>query len=131
MLELQHAMAVEAGDSILDEDNIPDGGLLLSVCNGLVTFEKEGGFLALVHYTFQQYLEQKAGSLFPEAQVEIVRTCLTYLCLDDFEQGPCHRDQDFRIRLKRWPLLSYAAPKWGLHACQGAEETCRGMYISE
>ena len=130
MLEIKHALAVETGDSSLDEDNIPEEGLLLSVCNGLVTYEEEGSFLALVHYSFQQYLEQKAESLFPKAQVDIVRTCLTYLCFDEFERGPCHGDQDFGRRLKRWPLLSYAVPKWGQHACQGAEEDCRDLILS-
>ena len=130
MPELQHALAVETGDSVLDEDNIPEEGLLLSVCNGLVTYEKERGCLALVHYTLQQYLQQKAESLFPEAQAEIVRTCLTYLSFDEFEQGPCHKDNDFRTRLERWPLLSYAVFKWGQHARQGAEEACRGSILS-
>lgn len=129
MLEIQHALAVEAGDAHLDEDNIPDEGLLLSVCNGLVTYEKEGDFLALVHYTFQQYLEQKAENLFPEAQVDIVRTCLTYLSFDEFGQGPCQGEQDFKVRLERWPLLRYAVPKWGQHACQGAEEGCRDLIL--
>lgn len=64
--ELQHALAVETGDRTLDEDNIPDEGLLLSVCNGLLIHE--GGFLSLVHYTLQEYLEQEAETLFPEAQ---------------------------------------------------------------
>ncbi len=130
ILEIQHALAVETGDTILDEDNLPEEGLLLSVCNGLVTYEKEGGFLALVHYTFQQYLEQKAESLFPEAQVEIVRACLTYLSFEEFEQGPCPSDQDFMVRLKRWPLLSYAVPMWGQHARQGTEWACRDLIIS-
>lgn len=130
MLEIQHALAVETGDATLDEDNIPEEGLLLSVCNGLVTYEKEGGFLTLVHYTLQQYLEQKAENLFPEARVEIVRTCLTYLSFDEFEQGPCHEDQDFVVRLERWPLLSYAVHEWGRHARQGAEEACRSLIVS-
>ena len=130
ILEIQHALAVETGDTNLDEDNIPEEGLLLSVCNGLITYEKEGGFLALVHYTFQQYLEQKAENLFPEAQVEIVRACLTYLSFDEFEQGPCPSDQDFMIRLKRWPLLNYAVPMWGQHARQGIEWACRDLIIS-
>lgn len=130
MLELQHALAVEVGDAALDEDNIPEEGLLLSVCSGLVTYEKEGGFLALVHYTFQQYLEQKAERLFPEAQVDIVRTCLTYLSFDAFEQGPCRTDQDLVVRYQRWPLLNYAVPKWGQHARQGAEEACRDLIVS-
>ena len=130
MAEIQHALAVEPGDSNLDEDNIPERELLLSVCNGLVTYEKERGFLALVHYTFQQYLEQKAKTLFPEAQAEIVRTCLTYLSFDEFEQGPCHQDRDLMVRRKRWPLLRYAVCEWGQHARQGAEEICRDLIVS-
>ena len=130
MPELQHALAVETGDSDLDADNIPEEGLLLSVCNGLVTYEKEGSVLVLVHYTFQQYLEQKAETIFPEAQVEIVRTCLTYLTFDEFEQGPCCEDNDFRARLELWPLLSYAVFTWGQHARQGAEEACRDLILA-
>ena len=130
MLELQHALAVEIGDSDLDVDNIPEEGLLLSVCNGLITYEKEGSVLALVHYTFQQYLEQKAENIFPEAQVEIVRTCLTYLSFDEFEQGPCRTDNDLQARLQRLPLLGYAVGKWGQHARQGAEEACRDLISS-
>ena len=134
VLELQHALAVETGDSMLDEDNIPEQELLLSVCNGLVTYEKEGGFLALVHYTFQQYLERKAKNLFPEAQVDIVRTCLTYLSFDEFEQGPCLENQHLVDRHKRWPLLRYAVSRWGQHARQGAEEACIdliGSFLSQ
>ena len=130
MPELQHALAVESGDSGLDTDNIPEEGLLLSVCNGLVTYEKEGSVLALVHYTFQQYLEHKAETLFPEAQVEIVRTCLTYLSFDEFERGPCRTENDFRARREQWPLLGYAVPRWGQHAGQGAEEVCRDLIFS-
>ena len=130
MLEIKHALAVETGDSFLDEENIPEEELLLSICNGLVTYEEEGSFLALVHYSFQQYLEQKAESLFPQAHTELVRTCLTYLCFDEFERGPCHRDHDFRLRLRRWPLLRYAVPKWGQHARQGAAEDCRDLKLS-
>ena len=130
MPELQHALAVETGDSDLDADNIPEEGLLLSVCNGLVTYEKEGLVLTLVHYTFQQYLEHKAQTLFPEAQVEIVRTCLTYLSFDEFERGPCRAENDFRARLEQWPLLGYAVHKWSQHAGQGAEEACRDLIFS-
>ena len=124
MLEVQHAVAVEIGDQSLDDDNIPEEGLLLSVCNGLVTYQKESGFLALVHYTFQQYLERKSNSLFPEAHIEIVRTCLTYMSFDEFGLGPCQDDQRFEFRLQRYPLLRYAAFRWSQHALLGAEETC-------
>lgn len=129
MPELQHALAVETGDHTLDEDNIPDEGLLFSVCNGLLIHE--GGFLSLVHYTLQEYLELKAETLFPEAQADIVRTCLTYLSFDDFEEGPCCLgDQEFEARLRRWPLLRYAVFKWGYYARETVEEPCKDLIMS-
>ena len=130
MLEVQHAVAVEMNDQILDNDNIPEEGLLLSVCNGLVTYQKESGFLALVHYTFQQYLERKANNLFPEAHIEIVRTCLTYMSFDEFGLGPCQDDHRFELRLQRYPLLRYAAFRWSQHALLGAEEACSKLIVS-
>lgn len=130
MIEMQHALAVETGDPNLDKHNVPDEGILLSVCNGLVTYEKERGRLSFVHYTFQQYLEQRAESLFPDAQIEIVRTCLTYLCFEEFRQGPCYEDKDFIVRHEQWPLLSYAVLKWNQHARRGAEEACKDLILS-
>ena len=130
MLEVQHAVAVEISDQSLDDDNIPEEGLLLSVCNGLVTYQKESGFLALVHYTFQQYLERKADSLFPEAHIEIVRTCLTYMSFDEFELGPCQDGHCFELRLQRYALLRYAAFRWSQHALLGAEEACSKLILS-
>ena len=126
--ELQHALAVEVGDQTLDEDNIPEVALLLSVCNGLLIHE--GGFLNLVHYTLQEYLEHKSETLFPEAQVEIARTCLMYLSFHEFEKGPCTLgDEEFEARLRQWPLLRYAVFKWGLHARGLAEEPCKDLIL--
>lgn len=130
MVELQHALAVEVGERIFDEDNIPDEGLVLSVCNGLLTYQKEGGFLSLVHYTFQEYLELKAKSLFPEAELEIVRTGLTYLSFNEFEKGPCSQDHEFKARLRQWPLLQYVVFEWGQHARGSVEEHCKDLIMS-
>lgn len=63
-------------------------------------------------------------------KAEIVRTCLTYLAFDEFEKGPCHGDQEFEARLRRWPLLQYAVFKWGHHAHEAAEEPCKDLIIS-
>lgn len=122
ILQLQHALAVEIGDQTLDEDNIPDDEMLLSWCYGLLINQKKSGLLSLVHYTLQEYLELKARDQFPQAQVEMARTCLTYLSFDEFKTGPCHGDHNFEARLRQWPLLRYAASKWGHHASGSAEE---------
>jgi hypothetical protein len=39
--ELQHALAVELGESELDEENIPDEELLTSLCAGLVIIDRQ------------------------------------------------------------------------------------------
>lgn len=127
MIELQHALAVETGDRDLDEENIPDEALLLSVCNGLLVYEKIGGFLTLVHHTFQEYMERKADILFPEAELEMARISLTYLMFDEFAKGPCRGDQKFEDRLQRWPLLRYAVFNWGHHVRYSAEGNCEDL----
>lgn len=53
-LELQHALAVEIGQSSLDEDNLPEIDDVVSVCAGLVTIDEGSGIIRLVHYTTQE-----------------------------------------------------------------------------
>jgi len=130
MSEILHAISIEVGNVASDEDGIPDEGLVLSICTGLAVYEKEPGYLALVHYTLQQYFELKAEAHFPEAQVDIARVCLTYLSLSEFESGPCPYDHLFKNRMHKRPLLRYAVPNWGAHAQGNAEELCQDMILS-
>ena len=39
--ELQHALGVEVGESVLDEDNSPQVEDIVSVCSGLVTVDEK------------------------------------------------------------------------------------------
>ena len=54
--ELQHALAVEPGDVRFDEDGVPDIGLVISICAGIVEI-RENNTMGLVHYTAQEYLK--------------------------------------------------------------------------
>jgi hypothetical protein len=56
--ELQHALAVEAGESALNQENLPQIEDMVSVCAGLVTVDKKSGIIRLVHYTTQDYFER-------------------------------------------------------------------------
>jgi hypothetical protein len=57
-LELQHALAVEVGNSELDEENLPEIEDMISVCAGLVTIDNESNVIRLIHYTAQEYFER-------------------------------------------------------------------------
>lgn len=62
ILELRYALAVETQDQTLDEENIPSEKLLLSIRNGMLLCQRTGGFLSLVYFTVQQYLELELAS---------------------------------------------------------------------
>lgn len=122
VLELQDALAVEPDDIFLDEDSIPDEDLMISVCAGIVAVQRESNTLGLVHSTTQEYFERKATEYFPEAQREIVTTCLTYLSFQEFESGPCNSDKEVEARLQERHFLPYASRHWGRHVTGPLEE---------
>ncbi|TEY74291.1 hypothetical protein BOTCAL_0074g00210 [Botryotinia calthae] len=113
--ELRHALAVEVDQSEADEENVPEIDDIVAVCAGLVTIDEESDIIRLVHYTAKQYFERTQRFLFPDAEAEIARTCLTYLSFDAFESGFCPTDEKFEARLRSNVLYDYAARNWGHH----------------
>ena len=57
-LGLQHAIAAEVDKSELDRENLTDTGLIVSVCAGLVTVDKESDIIRLVHYTTREFFKR-------------------------------------------------------------------------
>ncbi|KFZ08626.1 hypothetical protein V502_09249 [Pseudogymnoascus sp. VKM F-4520 (FW-2644)] len=126
--ELSHALAVEIGESELDEDNIPNIEDVISVCAGLVTVDEESDVIRLVHYTTQEYFERVRDNWNPKAQEEIASTCLTYISFETFNTGRCDNDADFESRIGQNPFLDYAARYWGNHAIT-VQQTIKGLAL--
>ncbi|KAM0252823.1 hypothetical protein ACHAQJ_007562 [Trichoderma viride] len=126
-VELQHALAVEAGATKLDEKNLVQIEDIVSDCAGLVTSDEESDIIRLVHYTTQEYFERTQKHWFPTAQTEIATICVAYLSFNAFETGFCEIDQEFEERLQSFPFYSYAARNWGHHAPkdEASQETIR------
>jgi ankyrin repeat protein len=118
--ELQHALAIEVGESELDGDNLPQIENMISVCAGLVTVDEESGIIRLVHYTTQEYFEQTQSKWFPNAEAEITTLCVTYLSFSVFESGFCQTDNEFEERLQLYQLYDYASHNWAHHACKAS-----------
>ena len=114
--ELQHALAVEVGESELDEDNLPLIEDMVSVCAGLVTVDEESGIIRLVHYTTQEYFQQTQKLWFPYAEDNITKICASYLSFHAFESGPCPFFYEFQDRLDLYKLYDYSAKNWAHHA---------------
>src|SRR3984957_2730079 len=131
-LELRHALAVEIGQSELDEENVPEIEDMVFVCAGLVTVDEQSNIIRLVHYTTQQFLETNMSWLNAQKdiavtnaqndiamtnfQTNITITCVTYITFDCFGTGFCTTDKEFKARLQLYPLYNYAARNWGHHA---------------
>ena len=111
--EVQHALAVRADMTDMDEDFLPEIEILGSICAGLITVDEKSDVIRLVHYTTQEYFER--ASSFPNAHTDLAVACVTYLSFDTFETGFCPTGKEFDARLHLNPLYDYAARNWGYH----------------
>ena len=55
--ELEHALAVNDGDTYLDMENIPSEKTILQSCLGMVVVEHETTTVRLMHYSLQEYFD--------------------------------------------------------------------------
>jgi ankyrin repeat protein len=120
--ELCHALAMSLTDdhTNLSQDYLPEVGLLVSICAGLVTVDEQVNVVRPVHYTTQEYLKRTYEVWFPSCRNHLASTCISYLLLDEFKKGgikSTSEDEDeYQRRLTRYPFFSYVAHYWGKHA---------------
>ncbi|KAJ5738101.1 hypothetical protein N7493_001256 [Penicillium malachiteum] len=117
-LELRTALAIELGESDLNDEDLYDLEDIISSCSGLITVGSDGTkeVVQLAHYTMHEYFTRHQAIFFPESDKTITASCLTYLSYDIFQQGMCSNDIEFEDRLSQYPLYSYAAQNRGHHA---------------
>ncbi|KAI9878652.1 MAG: hypothetical protein M1830_000323 [Pleopsidium flavum] len=132
--ELRHALAVEWDDDegppqSLDLDNILDPESLVDVCAGLVIVEEESQVIRLVHFTTEEFFRASRASLFPNADTQISKTCLTYLCFEIFRKKSYTSDEERDTRLRDFPFLGYAGFQWAFHLPPNPEEDLRDMML--
>jgi len=133
---LQLAVALEPGVKELDDEDLPDIGLMVSVCAGLVTIEPghstpgcEHGSFRLVHYTAQEYFLKNRERFFPRAHSEIATALITYLSLDSFNEGPMIDRDKIHSRKVKYPLLNYAAHSWGNHVREQSDPAVKELVL--
>ena len=140
--ELCHALGVQIGSTDPDPDNIPSIQTLLASCLGLVTFDREGSTLRLVHFTLQEYFNSRS-EMFQNPDAAMAEACLTYLNFDcirklpptlEFAPGgdpyfhylsPCDAREpspDLVSAHPKYPFLKYASNYWGCYARNGTTE---------
>jgi hypothetical protein len=123
VVELQHALAVQPGNTSISDYNdfLVREEVLVNCCAGLVSMAAESRIVTFSHPTVKEYLEtgKVRKELFAvEPDVEISRACLTYLSYDVFDGSLSYL---YIITFKDYPLLRYATTYWMEHA-QGEHE---------
>ena len=63
--EFRHALAVEPGDTVLDQDLVMDGQSTAFLCAGLVVVDQRANVVNLVHYSTKSYLDDIRHIQFP------------------------------------------------------------------
>ena len=132
--ELRHALATRLSDAELDQDNMVSPRIIVESCLGLLVIEHENSAIRLVHFSFQEYLQLHRQELFPDGDLTIAATCLTYLSFSSVLQCFQHNSTDLTGLLRDYPLLAYSCHYWGYHAGLTMTPTVRELamkFLSE
>ncbi len=89
IVEMQQALAVKAGNTKLDFDDIVREDEIVTICAGLVTVDRESRIIRLIHYTTAEYLKGTGADWIADASELIAATCLRFLSFKSFWSGPC------------------------------------------
>jgi len=122
--EICQALAVEAGATDLDPQNVPSIRTLLGCCLGLVTVNEEASTVRLIHSTLQEYLSTRSD-LFHKPHSAIAEVCLTFLNFQCIKELP----PTLSVAPKTMPFLEYASCYWGIHARKEATERVKSLAL--
>ncbi len=117
--ELQEAVAIEEGDTAIDNDSLTDPDTLVEICAGLVVIDRVSGIFRLSHSTVGEFLRCRVsmleGAHFPKWQ--IADTCLTYLSFDWCDQSciKSSTESELKKRLEANKFLEFTAKNWHLY----------------
>ncbi|KAF7525648.1 hypothetical protein PCG10_004639 [Penicillium crustosum] len=125
--EVIHAFAVEEDEDYIEEDNFVSPDLLLRSCVGLVVLHDDKT-VAMVHATAYDFFGSTV--LLPcDMETDIAETCLRYMCLSPFKEGPCRSRVEMSRRSDEMLFLNYASRHWARHIkeVESAEEDLNSL----
>lgn len=73
------ALAIEPGQKHFDPGSCPSINLVLDICAGLLIFDEQSEVVRLVHYTLQDYFNDRGKITYTDVHRSIARICMSYL----------------------------------------------------
>ena len=114
--ELRHALATRLSETELDQDNMVSPRIIVESCLGLLVIEQENSAIRLVHFSLEEYLQTHRQNLFPNGDLTLAATCLTYSNFWSVLLRFQDNQADLASLVQDYPLLAYSCNHWGDHA---------------
>lgn len=123
---LSEAISVSIGDQMLDREAVVDPEAILQWCGSLVRRVPGVDILELAHYSVKEflqgidahvcspYMEYRANVA--QDGLELAKTCLTYLCFEDFDLDESQDSRKMMSFFKDYRFLRYCVQHWDNHA---------------
>ena len=121
---LCHALVVELGSTDFNVDNAPTIATLVTCCEGLITVDKEGSTVRLIHFTLQEYLSIRQD-IFGRPHSTIAETCLTIM---NSQQVKAISADPYPIA-KVTDFLEYCSLNWGAQAKRDLSDSARPLAL--
>ena len=110
--ELQHAVAISPEENRMEDLTDPD--FFIHYCFGLVVIDKETSIIRLVHFSVNEYLQERCSEFFPNADDILTSSCLSYMFIHQSVLDQCL--ESLQVANDEAPFMTYAARHWGIHA---------------
>ena len=127
--EVQHALAVEVGDTQLDVENVPSKHIMLQCCLGLVTIDQETSTVRLVHHSLEEHFQKHSIEYFPEGPSSMAEICLNYLSFDTWKSQSCSTEDELHQLSSEFVFLRYATCHWGHYIRKQCNERIKGFAL--
>lgn len=123
MGELREAITINPIENIedadeecreLDQEGFHDPEVIIECCRSLIIWEISTDIVRFSHYTVEEFFKDK-GSEHIESELYIGKVCLSYLCFDVFNEGPCGNANTLISRMQRYRLARYISCFCGTH----------------
>jgi ankyrin repeat protein len=124
--ELIEAIAIELDAVRFEADTLlNDPEDLLDICGSLIACDQDRGTVGLAHFSVKEFFvsRERLVTSHNDFFVDIVQTnfelaqfCVTYLCYEDFSEGPCPSSQELLCRAETYSLFLYSSLYWPEHA---------------
>ena len=127
-LGMSYVLEIEKFPLQLDKDLVPDVGVLVKCCQGLITIDPVTRLVTLAQDDIAECLRRRQvarlkyiigdtrakNEHFSHWEMTMLPTVsLAYLSMSTFEEGPCYQLAALRKRLDEHPFLEYAARHLG------------------